>query len=607
MISSFAEVGFQDYGFDRNPEIYRKAKSDYDKQHQPFVAARTTHEKEKLPALLTNWITNRATDPVLPKMSPWHWIGPFTATDFKKAYDQNFGPEKRVDLKKGIGKLKWQAKPEWKDGVIHNTLTGNNAANYLYRTIEVDAPGALNISLGRDDAIRVYLNGKHIYSKNAMGGASADQDKITLKLNRGKNTLVLKIVNASGPSGFYFKAGASGPPENIRKILDLAADKRQPKQQQELLNWYRQLDATWHTLNNAVAEHEKKAPKQKLTKIYSARKGGTTYNFGGDTRKVYHLVRGNSNNKIKLATPGFLQVLMPAEQAEKRWTTETSADKSVTRPARIALAEWITDPQHGAGHLLARVVVNRIWQHHFGQGIVATPSDFGFQGMRPSHPELLDYLATKLIENNWSQKTIHRLILGSNAYQQSGASHAANQKADPENRYVWRQPSQRLEAESIRDALLAVSGKLDSRMFGKGTLNATDNRRSVYLTVKRGSLVQFLQIFDAPDAMQSIGRRNATTVPPQALAMMNSSFARALADAFAKQLRPDNKISTADVVKRGYWQTMSRSPTEAEQQRMATFIETQAKSYGGNESGMQRAVADYCHLLICMNEFIYVD
>ncbi len=607
MISSFAEVGFQDFGLDEHPEIYRKAKAEYDKQYQPLVAARAAYEKDKLPAGLAEWIKNRPVEPAPPEMSPWQTIGPFTAADFNKAYDQNFGPEKRVDLKKGVGKLKWQAKPEWKDGVVYNTLMGVNAANYLYRTIEADAPGSVQISVGQDDAIRVYLNDKHVFSQKSMGGVSADQHQVTLALQPGSNRLVIKIVNASGPSGFYFKVSDSGPPENVRKILDLATEKRNAKQQQELLKWYRQLDEQWRSLNNTVVEQEKKAPKQNLTKIYSARNGGTTYNFGGDTRKVYHLVRGNSNNKQDLATPGFLQVLMRGDSAEKRWTSEKSGDQTVARPPRVAMAQWITDTEHGAGVVLARVMVNRIWQHHFGRGIVASPSDFGFEGVRPTHPELLDFLAAKLIENKWSLKSIHRLILTSRTYQQSGASNANNQKADPDNQLFARQPSRRLEAEAIRDALLTVSGRLDRRMFGKGALNELDNRRSIYLTVKRGSLVPILQIFDAPDAIQSIGDRNATTVPPQALAMMNSSFARTMADAFAKSIRPNNTISSADVVSSGYWEAMSRAPSDEELQHMTAFIGAQAKSYGDNEAGMQKAVADFCHLLLCMNEFIYVD
>src|SRR5262249_55405274 len=138
---------------------------------------------------------------------------------------------------------------------------------------------------------------------------------------------------------------------------------------------------------------------------------------------------------------------------------------------RRALANWMTDVDHGAGSLLARVIVNRLWQHHLGRGIVATPSEFGVRGERPSHPELLDWLATELIQNGWKLKPIHKLILTSAVYQQSPSFDATRAKLAPDNRLFSRRPRQRLEAEDIRDELLAVSGMLDRTYFGPGTLD----------------------------------------------------------------------------------------------------------------------------------------
>jgi len=386
----------------------------------------------------------------------------------------------------------------------------------------------------------------------------------------------------------------------------LSNEKRDDKQQQELLKWYAPYDAGWVELNDAEQENRKKHPKRDLMPVFAARKGGATYNFGADTRKVYYLVRGNSNRKDGLASPGFLQVLMTSDTQEKQWMLEKTKEVKPRHP-RIAFADWLTDTRQGAGHLLARVMVNRLWHHHFGRGIVGTPSDFGTQGFRPTHPELLDYLATQLIKENWNLKPIHKLMMLSAVYQQSGQSNASGIEHDPENDLCWRRPAIRMDAEIIRDTLLAVSGTLDQKMFGPGTLKQEATRRSIYLTVKRDKLIPILQLFDAPDAIQSVGKRNVTTVPPQALAMMNSPFIRKLAEQFAKRVRTDAKQNREQTVNEVYAIGLSRQPSQAEQQQMLQFIHYQTESYGDNPQAGELAIVDFCQLIICMNEFVFVD
>ena len=195
----------------------------------------------------------------------------------------------------------------------------------------------------------------------------------------------------------------------------------------------------------------------------------------------------------------------------------------------------------------------------------------------------------------------------SSVYMQSGKTHVAGMKKDPANKLWWRRPSQRVEAEVIRDTLLAVGGSLDKKMFGAGSLNQEDRRRSVYLKVKRDTLIPVLQLFDAPDAMQSIGERTVTTVPPQALAMMNSSFVRKLAEQFAKRVRPKAEMELSRVVDDAYAVALSRPPSDDERKQMLVFIETQTKSYGGDAKATDRAVADFCQLVMCLNEFMFVD
>ena len=601
LVSCFSETGFQNHAHDPNPARTREEKQKFDAAHEKLVASRTKFEQEVLPSRLTDWLATREEPVEAETLSPWSHIGPFGASDFKKAYSEAFPPEKSVNLSEVYEDRKWVARPEWKDGAIHNTLTGDNSANYLFRTIEVSSARSLPVSFGRDDAIKVWLNGESVLAKETQGGVAKDQDKLTLELKAGSNQLLVKIINGGGGSGFYFSTSPEVP-EKINTILALAKEARNETQTLEVLKWYAPRDPDWSKLNHAVDEHAKKAPKPALINIYAARKGGATYNFGADTRKVYFLERGESNSKNELATPAFLRVLQAEDTTEDYWLKETES-----RPPRVALAHWMTDEQKGAGHLLARVIVNRLWQHHLGLGIVRTPSDFGAQGTPPTHPALLDYLAGELIRNEWRLKPLHKMIMMSAVYRQQGNSNQMAMKVDPENKLWWRRGATRLEAEVIRDSLLAVSGTLDKRMFDKGTVDQRHTRRSIYLTVKRSNLIPILQLFDAPDAMQGIGQRIATTVPPQALAMMNSPYVRELAEKFALRIRPDESVAIPEVIHRAYSHALSRPPSTVEEQQMSSFIKGQAESYGNTDEAMKMAIADFCQTVICLNEFIFVD
>jgi hypothetical protein len=231
-----------------------------------------------------------------------------------------------------------------------------------------------------------------------------------------------------------------------------------------------------------------------------------------------------------------------------------------------------------------------------GRGIVRTPSDFGAQGDRPTHPELLDWLACRLIDHGWSLKAVHREILLSATYRQSSARSAEAEKFDPDNRLMWRRPLVRLEAEAIRDAMHAVSGRLDPRPFGPGSLDEGMTRRSIYFTVKRSALIPSMVQLDWPEALQGIGQRVTTTVAPQALLLLNSPQVRANATAFAATLRP-----RADPVTIAYERALGRPPTEQERAAATAFLNTDAKSHG-----LDVVLIDFCHTLFALNDFLYV-
>jgi hypothetical protein len=266
----------------------------------------------------------------------------------------------------------------------------------------------------------------------------------------------------------------------------------------------------------------------------------------------------------------------------------------------------MTDADNGAGSLVARVIVNRVWQHHFGRGLVATPNDFGTSGEPPSHPELLNWLANDFIQHNWQLKRLHRLIMTSSVYLQSAKHDEARAKIDRENTLLWRWSPRRLEAEAIRDSMLAVSGKLDRTMYGPGTLDQNMTRRSVYFFIKRSQLIPMMMLFDWPEHLVSIGQRSSTTIAPQALMFLNSPQGRQYAQAFAAKLSEE---SNEAAIREAYQQALARPPTDQEAKLMSAFLKQQETQYQlqGLKSPRNAAFTDLCQALMSMNEFVYIE
>ena len=291
---------------------------------------------------------------------------------------------------------------------------------------------------------------------------------------------------------------------------------------------------------------------------------------------------------------------------------------------RLELAQWLTSP---ANPLTPRVAVNRIWEGHFGQGIVQTPDNFGLLGDRPDHPELLDWLAATFVQQGWSAKKMHRLIMLSSAYQMSSANNAVAEVADPGNRLYWHMNRQRLEAEPFRDAILAVSGKLDQSLGG--TLMTTpDNgyvtndqsgnaeqynspRRGIYLPIIRNALYDMFQAFDFGDPSITHAQRTSTTVAPQALFVMNSPFVIEQSRAFAAGLLADKSATDAARIKTAYLKAYNRPPTANEVSRALAYIAKYAARVSAMEPdhAKQRTLAweSFCQIIYASNEFIYVN
>jgi mono/diheme cytochrome c family protein len=383
-------------------------------------------------------------------------------------------------------------------------------------------------------------------------------------------------------------------------------------QKKALLDEFKRQSPRWNEINDAVQKSLSAKPQPSLAKVMICSEGVTPirhHTQGADFfNETFFLKRGDCDQKMGQASQGFLQVLMTAPDGEKHWQVNPPED-ATTSYRRRSLAGWMTDTEYGAGHLLARVIVNRLWHHHFGRGIVATPNDFGVQGARPTHPELLDWLARELMAGGWRLKPIHRLMMTSAAYMQGGQFDDADAKLDPENIWLWRRDRQRLEAELIRDSLLAASGTLDRTMFGPGTLDEGHKRRSIYFMVKRSKLVPMMQLFDQPEPLVSIGNRPSTTIAPQALAFLNSPHVRASAHAFAARLLPIDESSPAEAVKQGYLTAIAREPDATELAAAEAFLATQTKRYANEQKPNARALAlaDLCQVLFGLNEFVYVE
>jgi hypothetical protein len=287
----------------------------------------------------------------------------------------------------------------------------------------------------------------------------------------------------------------------------------------------------------------------------------------------------------------------------------------VSTGRRTAFARWVTSPENP---LFARVMVNRIWQHHFGTGLVATPDNLGESGAKPSHPELLDYLAAEFVRSGWSVKAMHRLILHSAVYRQTTAPRPELAKVDPDNRLLARFPLRRLDAEALRDAMLSVSGELDFRIGGpyvpskrtaEGNVEVAENqdgarRRSVYVQQRRTQVVTMLQLFDAPSVVSTCSVRPTSTVPLQALALLNSDFARARARAFAGRLLREAGTGEPARLTLAFRLACGRPPSPEETAAARRFLARQRKVYADNA---ERPWADLCQMILASNAFLYVE
>jgi cytochrome c553 len=410
-------------------------------------------------------------------------------------------------------------------------------------------------------------------------------------------------------------------PQDLREAFETADEKRTAAQRVLVDSNPDAVRVTQDDIYAALAADDKAridSIGRKLTGIFAGHSAGPIAPGVMDPDRVspdtYMPVRGQSGLGMKVS-PGLLTALGGTDIPEP-------APEAVTTYRRKALAEWVASADHP---LTARVMVNRIWQYHFGRGLVATPSDFGTRGQAPSHPELLDWLATEFVARNWSMKALHKLIMTSDAYQRGSDVPGDVRDKDPENIWLSHFSRRRLAAEEVRDSVLLAAGTLNLKMGGRPVVpphtreelygmsqspdtfwpvswNRQDHtRRTVYTLVRRSYRPPLTEAFDGPDGTLHCARRDESTVAPQSLTLLNSDFAYEQARAFAAKFATGTELPA--IVTQAYRQALSREPSAAEMQLTTAFLRNQQALTGSLEA----ALIELARGLFNLNEFLYVD
>ena len=485
------------------------------------------------------------------RSGPWRRVGPFVEPDGKAAFEREFGPEKgfEADAVFGQERKAWVLEAGWKDGVVQS-LFNDLGATYLHRILTSSQVRTQTLFLGSDDGIRVWLNGRELLAKDVGRGVAPNQEEVQAVLKAGDNHLLLKIVNRVGGSGFYFstdREAADPKVAALREIARLASDRRTEAQASELRTYYRttRIPEVRDLTARLAAERKRRDDLDRsipTLRIMEDMKEG---------RPSHIRIRGDYRSKGERVTADVPTSCLPPA----RYVSGTN---------RWDLARWLVDPSHP---LTSRVAVNRFWGLFFPNPIVRTANEFGTNGQPPTHPELLDWLALRFMEDGWNVKSLLRRIVLSATYRQSSRVSPEALTRDPENLLLARGPRFRLPAEMLRDNALAVSGLLSRRvggvsvrpyqppglweekMFAGNSYQVGQGedlyRRSLYTLWKRTVPNPTLQTFDAPDRALCTVQRPSTCTPLQAFVTMNDVTYLEAARFFARRILRDSPARTS--------------------------------------------------------------
>ena len=515
-----------------------------------------------------------------PAFGTWRHIGPFSLPNDEdgKLAGAVFPPEEGVDLEATYenGTLRWEEKPEWVDGAVYQLGRSDKAAQYLYRTMHVDFPQKITLSLGSNDAIKVWLDGRVVWLYNEGRSAAPDQDRVELVVPEGDHELLLKVVNFGGATSFYFNILEDHGKALLATLKTLAtpAGQRSDAARQRLRIQFRSQDPEWLASNTELTELQQQ--RQELDRTVTTT---MVMEEMAEKRDTYLLKRGVYNN------PDTTEKLFPSVPARLG-----EMDESLPKN-RLGLAKWLVDPKNP---LTARVRVNLYWQMYFGRGLVKTSEDFGTQGAAPSHPGLLDWLALHFIESGWDVKAMQKAIVMSATYRQSSVLAEDHRQKDPENILLGRAPRFRLPAEMIRDQALTVSGLLNPKIGGPSvypyqpegmwsslTFQNSDEfdtnfyredkggnlyRRGLYTYWKRTIAPPRMQIFDAADRERCSLHKPPTNTPMQALALLNDTTFVEAARHLAERMINEGGERSADRIRYGYELALAHLPSTEQQQ-----------------------------------------
>ena len=425
--------------------------------------------------------------------------------------------------------------------------------------------------------------------------------------------------------------------DDVKAAIETPAEKRDEVERYLAKKFADSLKVSAEELNHALGDSEKTLAASLEQQIAELKKSRPQ--FGriqalwdvGQPPAIHELMRGNIETPGPEVSAGFVSVLCEAGKSAAVRPPDTMANSS---GRRLAFARWLTSRDHP---LTARVVVNRVWMHHFGKGIVPTPENFGHSGASPTHPQLLDWLAADFMEHGWRIKRLHKLIMTSTAYRQSSHRPAESdaQSADADNDLLWRMNLRRVEAEVLRDAVLSVSGKLNSTMGGppipldanpdglvtvsdKGTAPNGQWRRSMYLRALRGShpsgkgfMLSMFEVFDFPEIVINCTRRVNSTTPLQSLALVNSKFMMEQARYFAVRVRglAGEESPAAKHVELAFLLAFGRKASVKETQFCLEHLRAQTELYANlnlsDDEAAQQALDSLCLMLLASNEFLY--
>jgi len=532
---------------------------------------------------------------------PWHTLGRIPAADGNVAFTTEFGPEKGADLSKGVGDLAWTRREDYVEGKDHPYPPGVGAS-FAYHSISSPSARKATIAVSSDDAIQMWLNGSVVLARNVKRTfRKYDADKVAVELEKGENRVLLKFSNygTSKDHKFSFELLDDQAADLARDAADALAqtpEKRTDAQKAALRTRYRRDHwPEWTSLNRQRADLRGKE-KVLLDQV------PTTLIFKERTtpREAFILKRGEYDkrgDKVSRGLPGALPAL-PKDLPMNR----------------LGLAAWLLDPSHP---LTARVAVNRFWQQVFGTGIVKTSEDFGLQSQPPSHPELLDHLATQFIEDGWDVKKFMKRLVLSATYRQSSKMTPELVRRDPDNRLYARGPRYRLDAEMVRDQILSVSGLLVEQVGGpsvkppqpEGLWEAVGYtgsntyrfvrdpepqkvfRRSMYIFWKRTSAPPQMTLFDAPSRESCTARRERTNTPLQALFLMNEPQCFEAARHFAQKALKEGGATPEERATWMFLRAVLRAPSPQDVADLAGVYRAQREVYDKDPESAKKAIS----------------